>query len=200
MSHLNLMVPAAAPAIKVRPSSDDDVPAMLAIYRHHIAHGVGDLGAYELSRFDEEDLKRRRRTMRKHRLPHLVAEIDGGIAGYVYAVPFRKRPVYRYTVKHSIYVHPGFQHRGVGKALMSDLIEACAEAGYRQLVGYIDSGNAQSRKLHQALGFVDVGTLSAVAYRFGRWTDTVMVQRALGPGDRVPPDGDSPGSSEGLNR
>ena len=179
---------AAAPAIKVRPSTDDDVPAMLAIYQQHIAHGVGDLGAYKPSRFDEEDLKRRRKNMRKHRLPHLVAEIDGAVAGYVYAVPFRKRPAYRYTVKHSIYVHPNFQHMGVGKAMLSELIEACAEAGYRQLVGYIDSSNARSLHLHQALGFVEVGTLSAVAYRFGRWADTVMVQRALGCGDHLPPD------------
>ena len=190
------MDPATASAIAVRPSTDEDVPAMLAIYRHHVTHGVGDLGAYEPSRFDEEDLKRRRKTMRKHRLPHLVAEIDGAIAGYVYAVPFRKRPAYRYTVKHSIYVHPNFQHMGVGRVLLSDLIEACAEAGYRQLVGYIDSGNARSLQLHQALGFVQVGTLTAVAFRFGRWADTVMVQRALGPGDRLPPDGESPGSSD----
>ena len=174
--------------IKVRPSTDDDVPAMLAIYKDHITHGLGDLGAYEPSRFDEEDLKRRRKNMRKHRLPHLVAELGGVVAGYVYAVPFRKRPVYRYTVKHSIYVHPGFQHMGVGRALLAELIEACAAGGYRQLVGYIDSGNAQSLKLHHALGFVDVGTLSAVAYRFGQWTDTVMVQRALGRGKGVPPD------------
>ena len=183
-----LMDSTAAPAIEVRPSTDDDVPAMLAIYQQHIAHGVGDLGAYEPSRFDEEDLKRRRKNMRKHRLPHLVAEIDGAVAGYVYAVPCRKRPAYRYTVKHSIYVHPNFQHMGVGKAMLSELIEACAQAGYRQLVGYIDSSNAQSLHLHQALGFVQVGTLPAVAYRFGRWADTVMVQRALGYGDRLPPD------------
>lgn len=182
------MDPATACIIKVRPSTDDDVPAMLAIYQHHVTHGVGDLGAYEPSRFDEEDLKRRRKTMRKHRLPHLVADIDGAIAGYVYAVPFRKRPAYRYTVKHSIYVHPGYQHMGVGKALLAELIEACAEASYRQLVGYIDSSNDRSLKLHQALGFVQVGRLPAVAYRFGRWADTVMVQRALGHGDRLPPD------------
>ncbi len=160
---------------------------MLAIYQDHISHGVGDLGAFVPSRFDEEDLKRRRKNMRKHRLPHLVAEIDGRVAGYVYAVPFRKRPAYRFTVKHSIYVHPGFQHMGIGRALLSGLIDACAEAGYRQLVGYIDSGNAQSLKLHGALGFVQVGMLSAVAYRFGRWTDTVMVQRALGPGNSLGP-------------
>ncbi len=163
-----VMDAAAVTAIVVRSSTDDDVPAMLAIYRQHIAHGLGDLGAYEPSRFDEEDLKRRRKNMRKRRLPHLVAEIDGAIAGYVYAVPFRKRPVYRFTVKHSIYVHPGCQHMGVGSALMSNLIEACAAAGYRQLVGYIDSGNARSLKLHKALSFVQVGTLPAVAFRFGQ--------------------------------
>jgi hypothetical protein len=101
--------------IVLRPSSDDDVPAMLDIYRHHIAHGVGNLGAFEPTPFDADDLKARRKNMLKHRLPHLVA-IDGAVAGYAYAVLFRKRPAYRSTVKHSIYVHPDRLHTGVGRA------------------------------------------------------------------------------------
>src|SRR5262249_28846913 len=118
-----------ASSIVLRPSRDDDVPAMLDIYRHHIAHGVGNLGAFESTPFDADDLKARRKNMRKHRLPHIVATIDGSVAGYAYAVLFRKRPAYRFTAKHSIYVHRDRLHIGVGRALLATLIEACSSAG-----------------------------------------------------------------------
>jgi phosphinothricin acetyltransferase len=119
--------------------------------------------------------------MRKHRLPHLVATIDGAVVGYAYAVLCRKRPAYRFTVKHSIYVHPDRLHIGVGRALLTALIQACAAADFRQMIGYIDGGNIASQRLHEAYGFRQVGYLRAVAFRFGEWTDTVMVQRAIGP-------------------
>jgi len=167
--------------IVVRPSSDDDVPAMLDIYRHHIAQGVGTLGTFEPTPFEADDLKARRKTMRRHRLPHLVATVDGAVAGYAYAVLFRKRPAYRFTVKHSIYVHPDRLHIGVGRTLLPSLIEACASAGFRQMIGYIDSANLASLRLHEACGFRQVGYLPGVAFRFGEWTDTVLVQRAIGP-------------------
>jgi len=167
--------------IVVRPSNDDDMPAMLDIYRHHIADGVGNLGSFELTPFDADDLKARRKNMRKHRLPHLVATIDDAVAGYAYAVLFRKRPAYRFTAKHSIYVHPDRLHIGVGRALLPALIQACASAGFHQMIGYIDSANVASLRLHEACGFRQVGYLRAVAFRFGEWTDTVMVQRAIGP-------------------
>jgi L-amino acid N-acyltransferase YncA len=174
------VAPPASPIV-LRPSNDDDVPTMLDIYRHHIAQGVGNLGAFEPTPFDADDLKARRRNMRKHKLPHLVATIDGVVAGYAYAVLFRKRPAYRFTVKHSIYVHPDRLRTGVGRALLPALIQACASAGFRQMIGYIDSANAASLRLHEACGFRQVGYLRAVAFRFGEWTDTVMVQRAIGP-------------------
>jgi L-amino acid N-acyltransferase YncA len=169
------------PPILLRPSSDDDVPAMLEIYRHHIGQGIGNLGNFEPTPFDADDLKARRKNMRKHKLPHLVATIDGAVAGYAYAVLFRKRPAYRFTAKHSIYVHPDRQHRGVGRALLPALIQACAAVGFRQMIGYIDSANLASLRLHEACGFRQVGYLPAVAFRFGEWTDTVLVQRAIGP-------------------
>ena len=174
-------VASTAPPIVLRPSSDDDVSAMLEIYRHHIAQGVGNLGAFEPTPFEADELKARRKNMRKHRLPHLVATIDDAVAGYAYAVLFRKRPAYRFTVKHSIYVHPDRLHIGVGRALLAALIEACASAGFRQMIGYIDSTNVASLRLHEACGFRQVGYLRAVAFRFGEWTDTVLVQRAIGP-------------------
>lgn len=173
-------------SVVIRPSSDADVPAMLAIYRYHITRGVGDLGGYEVESLDVDDMKRRRKSMRKRRLPHLVAEIDGIVAGYAYAVPFRKRPAYRYTVKHSIYVDSNFLHSGLGRSLLTSLIDACAMAGYRQMIGYIDAANQASLKLHEACGFRQVGYLPAVGFKFGKWSDSVMVQRALGAGDAMP--------------
>lgn len=171
----------ARPLIVLRPSTDDDVPAMLDIYRHHIQQGVGHLGGFEPAPFEADELKARRRNMRKHKLPHLVATIDGSVAGYAYAVLFRKRPAYRFTVKHSIYVHPDRLHVGVGRALLEALIQTCVSAGFRQMIGYIDSSNAASLRLHESCGFRQVGYLSEVAFRFGQWSDTVMVQRAIGP-------------------
>ncbi|MCJ2006324.1 N-acetyltransferase [Methylobacterium sp. WL30] len=175
--------PAASCAdIVIRPSSDADLAAMVAIYEHHIRRGVGDVGDFEEDRLLPDDLRRRRKTMRKKRLPHLVADRNGQVAGYAYAVPFRKRPAYRYTLKHSIYVHPEHLHAGIGRRLLPALIEACAAGGYRQMIGYIDSENAASLRLHEACGFVRVGHLPAVGYKYGRWSDSVMVQCALGSG------------------
>jgi L-amino acid N-acyltransferase YncA len=174
--------------ITVRPSRDDDVEAMLAIYRHHVRHGVEAESVSASEELQPDDLKRRRRNMRKHRLPHLVAECGGAVIGYAYAVPFRKRPAYRYTVKHSIYVHPEHLRSGVGRALLPALIDACAAAGYRQMIGYIDAANAPSLGLHRSFGFKEVGFLPAIGFKFGHWSDVVLVQRSLGSGGTTSPD------------
>lgn len=174
--------------VTVRASRDDDVAAMLAIYRHHIGRGVEPGLALASQTPDVEDLKRRRRNMRKHGLPHLVAELGGVVVGYAYAVMFRKRPAYRYTLKHSIYVHPDHLRSGIGRILLPALLDACAAAGYRQLIGYIDAANTPSIGLHEACGFRQVGYLPAVGYKFGRWSDVVMVQRSLGAGATAAPD------------
>ncbi|MGA2895306.1 MAG: N-acetyltransferase family protein [Xanthobacteraceae bacterium] len=174
--------------VMVRASRDDDVAAMLAIYRDHIARGVEQAFAYDPEALDPDDLKRRRRNMRKQRLPHLVADRDGEVVGYAYAVLFRKRPAYRYTLKHSIYVHPEHLHSGIGRALLPALIDACAAAGYRQLIGYIDAANSPSIGLHKSCGFKEIGFLPSVGYKFGHWTDVVMMQRSLGSGNATAPD------------
>jgi L-amino acid N-acyltransferase YncA len=179
-----------ASTVEVRPSTDADVPAMLAIYSHHVQHGVGE---YEIEPLHAEDIKRRRKNMARRRLPHLVAELEGAVVGYAYAVPFRKRPAYRYTVKHSIYVHHDHLHAGIGRRLLPALIDACAAAGYRQMIAYIDSANGASVQLHEAYDFRRVGILPAVGFKFGRWTDTILMQRALGPGNTALP-GDQPGT------
>ena len=174
-------------SFQVRNSRDGDVPGMLAIYLHHIRRGVDPGVDGEFEAPDAEDLKRRRRSMNNRKMPHLVAEQAGTVVGYAYAVPFRKRPAYRYTVKHSIYVRSDRLHLGIGRQLMTALIDACAAAGFRQMIGYIDGANVASIKLHEGFGFRQVGYLPAVGYKFGRWTDSIMMQRSLGPGATEPP-------------
>ena len=179
---------AAADGAYVRPSRDPDVPAMLSIYTHHIRAGVDPRHEGGIEAPDADDLKARRKSMQKRKLPHIVAEQDGVVVGYAFAVPFRKRPAYRYTIKHSIYVHPEHLHQGIGTKLMSALIDSCAAAGFRQMIGYIDGANVASLAIHERFGFRQVGVLPQVGYKFGRWTDSVMVQRSLGLGATAPPD------------
>ena len=172
--------------VLVRPSRESDVEAMLAIYRHHVRNGVPrdveGTGAPE-----PDDLRDRRKNLKQTRLPHLVATWRGEVVGYAYAVLFRKRPAYRYTVKHSIYVHHQYVGQRVGGKLLQELIDTCAAAGFRQMIGYIDGDNAASLALHDRFGFARVGRLPGVAYRYGHWSDSVMVQRSLGTGTTEPP-------------
>jgi len=172
----------------VRPSRDADVPAMLAIYLHHIRNGVDPRYAGDIETPDADDLKRRRKTMLRRKMPHIVAEEGGIVLGYAYAVPFRKRPAYRYAVKHSIYIHTDHLRRGMGGVLMTALIDACAAAGFRQMIGYIDAANEASLAIHEQFGFRRVGFLPQIGYKFGHWTDSVMMQRSLGLGATAPPE------------
>ena len=168
----------------VRPSTEADVPSMLAIYAHHVGNGVQTV---DPEPFQDEDIKRRRKNMLKRRLPHVVAERGSVVVGYAYAVPFRKRPAYRFAVKHSIYVHPDHLHSGIGRVLLPALIEACSAAGYRQMIAYVDAENLPSQNLHESFGFKRAGLLEGVGYRFGRWTDSLLMQRVLGSGTTEPP-------------
>lgn len=172
----------------VRASRDEDIDAMLAIYLHHIRHGLDRSTDHVIDMPQADDIKRRRKNMHKHRLPHLVADFAGTVVGYAYAVPFRKRPAYRYVVKHSIYVHHDHLHSGIGKLLLPALIDACAASGYRQMIGYIDALNNASIQLHKAFGFRQVGYLPSIGFKFGHWTDAVMMQRSLGFGATTKPD------------
>ena len=177
-----------SPGIFVRNSRDADVPAMLHIYMHHIAKGVDPDALHDSEAPDAEDIKRRRKSMHRRKLPHIVAEVNGIVIGYAYAVPFRKRPAYRYTVKHSIYVDNDHLRKGVGLRLMTALIDACAASGFRQMIGYIDGANKASLVIHERFGFRQVGFLPQVGYKFGHWTDSVMMQRSLGLGGTAAPD------------
>jgi phosphinothricin acetyltransferase len=172
--------------VVIRPSRDTDVDAMLAIYRRHIRQGVEE-GVSDADTPQPDDLRDRRKNLRSKRFPHLVATQGGEVVGYAYVVLFRKRPAYRYTVKHSIYIHHGHVGRGIGRLLMRELIDVCAAAGFRQIIGYIDADNTASLGLHESFGFARVGLLPGVAYRSGRWADTIMVQRSLATGSTTPP-------------
>jgi L-amino acid N-acyltransferase YncA len=174
------------PQVVVRPSRDSDIEAMLSIYRRHIRRGIEE-GIDDSGTPEPEDLHARRKNLRSHRLPHLVATSSGEVVGYAYVVLFRKRPAYRFTAKHSIYVHHAHQGRGVGRLLMQELIDSCAASGFRQMIGYIAADNTASLALHEKFGFRKVGLLPGVAYRYGRWADTVMVQRSLAAGTTEPP-------------
>jgi phosphinothricin acetyltransferase len=146
-----------------------------------------------LASFEEEppssgELLRRYEDVTRRGLPYLVADVGGAIAGYGYCSLYRSRSAYRYTLEDSVYVRPGSEGRGVGGALLAELIRRCEAAGYRQLVAVIgDSANAASIGLHASQGFLHAGTLRSTGFKFGRWVDSVIMQRPLGPGDGSPP-------------
>ncbi|MBE0619714.1 MAG: N-acetyltransferase [Burkholderiales bacterium] len=167
----------------VRASTPEDIPAISAIYAHHVLNGVA---SFELVPPGVNEMARRRADVLARGLPHLVAEAGGKLAGYAYAAPYRERPAYRYALEDSVYIHPDCIGRGIGRALLEALIEACTAAGYRQLIAVIgDSGNAGSIGVHAACGFERTGLLPSVGFKFGRWVDSVFMQRALGEGDRT---------------
>jgi L-amino acid N-acyltransferase YncA len=121
-------------------------------------------------------------------LPYLVAELNGHVVGYSYATLYRARPAYRYTVEDSVYVEDGLHGRGIGTALLAELIARCEQGPWRQMLAVIgDSANAGSIALHRRMGFTMCGTLGSVGFKLGRWVDSVFMQRALGPGDSLQP-------------
>lgn len=169
----------------IRPSTPDDLPAIQAIYAHHVLHGIA---SFEEVPPDAAELGRRRADVLARGLPHVVAERGGAVIGFAYAGPYRTRPAYRHTVEDSVYVAHGLAGGGVGRALLERVVALCEAAGCRQMVAVIgDSGNAGSIRLHESLGFQRVGLLPSVGFKLGRWVDSVLMQRALGAGDSVPP-------------
>ena len=170
--------------VSVRPSAEGDLAAITAIYRHHVLNGVA---SFEDVPPSLDEMVRRRGEILARGLPYLVAERSGRVLGYCYASLYRSRSAYRFTLEDSIYVDAGEVGRGIGRALLRELIEHCAAQGYRQIVAVI-GGRDQwpSIRLHAALGFARVGLLPAVGYKFGGWVDIVLMQRALGEGADAP--------------
>ena len=166
--------------VAIRPAVLADIQAITRIYAHAVDHGTA---SFELTAPDEGEMTRRFNELTTGGFPYLVAVIDGTVVGYAYAGPYRARPAYRFTVENSVYVAHDSHRRGVGKALLEALIKASTEKGFRLMVAVIgDSNQAASIGLHEAAGFKHAGVFENIGYKFDRWLDTVLMQRALGPG------------------
>jgi len=171
--------------VEIRPAKPDDLAAVHAIYSHHVLKGLASFEEVPPAR---EEIARRYQDVTSGGLPWIVAQYGDRIAGYGYCALYRTRSAYRYSLEDSIYVHHEMHGRGIGSALLAELIRLCEAAGYRQLIAVIgDSAHAASINLHAAAGFVRVGTLRSVGFKFGRWVDSVIMQRPLGSGDATTP-------------
>lgn len=165
----------------VRPARAADLEAVQAIYAGHVLHGTA---SFEIEPPDLAEIARRHDAIVAAGLPYLVVALEGEVAGYAYAGPYRPRPAYRFTVEDSVYLAPGREGRGLGSALLAELIARCRAADRRQMIAIIgDSANRGSIALHARLGFRHVGTLTDVGFKHGRWLDSVVMQRGLGGDD-----------------
>ena len=169
----------------IRSSRDEDLPALTAIYGHHVLHSTG---TFETEPPSVADMTARRADVLSKGLPYLVAEEDGRIAGFAYGNWFKPRPAYRYSVEDSIYLAPEQHRKGLGRALLTELLARCEAAGIRKMMAIIgDSANAGSVGVHLALGFTQVGIIESCGWKFGAWRDIVIMQKTLGAGDTLPP-------------
>ena len=168
----------------IRPSRDDDVPDITAIYAHHVLHGTG---TFETVPPTEADMAARRAEVLGKDLPWLVAEEGGRILGYAYCQWFKPRPAYRFSAEDSIYLAAGAAGKGLGRELLAELARHAEAAGGRKLIAVIgDSANAGSVGVHRSLGFNQVGVLKSCGWKFGRWLDVVLMEKFLGAGDTTP--------------
>ncbi|OYD48674.1 GNAT family N-acetyltransferase [Acidovorax kalamii] len=176
--------PATAPA--VRALRDDDLAAVQVLYAHHVLHG---LASFEEVPPGVDELRVRHAAIRAAGLPYLVAELDGQVVGFAYATLYRARSAYRHTVEDSVYVAPSWTGRGIGAALLGEVIRLCEAGPWRQMLAVIGQGdeNAGSMALHARLGFERIGALRSVGFKKERWLDTVLMQRPLGAGNETRP-------------
>ena len=167
--------------VAIRACEEGDVAEITKIYAHHVAHG---LASFEIEPPSENDMRQRRLDIVSRNYPYFVAECAGEVIGYAYASPYRLRPAYRHTAENSVYLHPAWGGRGIGRQLMSAVPAECDARGLRQIMAVIgDSANYASIRLHKSLGFREVGVLRSVGFKFGRWVDSVLLQRDVGAGD-----------------
>ena len=170
----------------IRPSTDSDIPAITAIYQHHVLHGTG---TFEIDPPSEADMAGRRADVLARGLPWLAAEQDGQVLGFAYANWFKPRPAYRFSAEDSIYVADSARGMGLGRKLLAELAVQAEAVGVRKLLAVIgDSANAGSIGVHRALGFTDVGIMRSVGWKFGAWRDIVLMEKTLGAGDTTSPE------------
>ena len=179
----SILRPMTAPDI--RPTTEADLPTITANSQQAVREGTA---TFELEPPDLAEMTRRYRALVDGGYPYFVAMLDGRVAGYAYAGPYRPRPAYRFTVENSIYLDPSFHRRGIGALLLERLVKECEARGFRQMIAVIgDSANAGSIGVHTKGGFKMIGTHPSVGLKFGRWLDTVMMQRDLGEGASTVP-------------
>lgn len=173
---------AAGPQLKIRPATEADLDAITAIYGHAVLNGTA---SYEYDAPSRAEMGLRFAALTAGTFPYLAAEAHtGAVAGYAYAGPFRTRPAYRFTVEDSIYISPDWQGRGVGRRLLERLLHESEARGARQMIAVIGDGgvNLASVRLHAAMGFTHCGRIEGSGFKFGRWCDTVLMQRPLNKG------------------
>ncbi|MEA2863059.1 MAG: hypothetical protein QOC84_1015 [Bradyrhizobium sp.] len=171
--------------LEIRPAAAADLGSITEIYDHAVRYGTA---TFELIPPDLAEMTRRFAVLVDGGFPYLVAAMEGRVVGYAYAGAYRPRPAYRFTVENSVYLEPSIHRRGIGLRLMERLIAACEARGYRQMIAVIgDSANAGSIGVHTRCGFQMIGTHPNVGFKFGRWLDTVMMQRALSEGAKTLP-------------
>jgi len=171
---------APPPGLVIRAAVEADLAAITAIYDYHVRCGTA---SFEYDPPGLEEMTRRWRETVRCGFPYIVAEVNGEVLGYAYGGQYRPRIAYKRTVEDSVYIHHQHLGRGLGRALLAELIVQCERAGCRQMIAAIgDSSNVASIRLHEEFGFRMVGTLESVGLKFGRWLDSVLMQKELGEG------------------
>ncbi|MDM0084549.1 MULTISPECIES: GNAT family N-acetyltransferase [Variovorax] len=171
---------------QIRPSRDEDVAAITAIYAHHVLHGTG---TFETDPPTAADMAARRADVLSKNLPYLVAERDGELLGFAYCNWFKPRPAYRFSAEDSIYLADGARGQGLGAQLLAALSQAAEAVGVRKLIAVIgDSANAGSIGVHRGQGFSHVGVLKDCGWKFGEWRDVVLMEKVLGEGSTTRPE------------
>ena len=172
-------------SVFIRPARLGDIAAITTIYGHAVTHGTA---SFELEAPTQAEMTQRMQSLLDGNFPYLVAEASGGVVGYAYAALYRTRPAYRFSLEDSVYVDPSAQRLGIGRLLLDRLIVESEKRGFRQMIAVIgDSDQTPSIELHRACGFEMIGPIRNVGFKFGRWLDTVLMQRALGEGARTNP-------------
>lgn len=175
----------ASEALSIRTAREDDAAEIGSIYAHHVLHGTA---SYDTEPPSTEYMREKIHWVISSRWPFLVAEGEGGIIGYAYATQFRDRAAYRWTAENSVYVRADSLGRGVGKALLVELLVRSEACGFRQMIAVIGGAADASVRLHASCGFEEVGRIRAAGWKHGRWLDNVYMQRALGEGSGTSPE------------
>ena len=172
-------------AVSLRTAASADIAAITRIYADAVARGTA---SFELEPPDVAEMARRQQALMTRNFPYIVAELAAAVVGYAYAGPYRDRRAYDWCVEDSLYIAPEFHRKGIGRLLLTRLVAESEALGFRQMIGVIgDSANTASIAVHAAVGFRLIGNFQSIGFKHGRWLDTVLMQRALGSGDTLPP-------------